>query len=65
MEMRIPEEYIQNIAERLHLYKELDEIETEEKLIQFAAQLKDRFGPVPQQVFVLMDTIRLRWQAKQ
>jgi transcription-repair coupling factor (superfamily II helicase) len=64
MEMRIPEEYIQNIAERLHLYKELDEIETEEKLIQFAEQLKDRFGPVPQQVFVLMDTIRLRWQAK-
>ena len=64
MEMRIPEEYIQNIAERLHLYKELDEIETEEKLIQFSEQLKDRFGPVPQQVFVLMDTIRLRWQAK-
>jgi len=65
MEMRIPEEYIQNIAERLHLYKELDDIETEEKLIQFAEQLKDRFGPVPSQVFVLMDTIRLRWQAKQ
>jgi len=65
MEMRIPEEYIQNIAERLHLYKELDDIETEEKLVQFAEQLKDRFGPVPSQVFVLMDTIRLRWQAKQ
>jgi len=64
LEMRIPDDYVANIAERLNLYKELDEIETEEKLILFAEHLRDRFGPVPSQVFELINTIRLRWKAK-
>ncbi len=64
MEMRIPETYVENIAERLSLYKELDEISNEEKLIEFERNLKDRFGDVPSQVIDLMDTIRLRWNAK-
>lgn len=65
MEIRIPDEYVTNIAERLHLYKELDEIETEEKLEAFALQLRDRFGPVPKPAIELMNTIRLRWKARQ
>ncbi len=64
MEMRIPETYVENIAERLSLYKELDEINNEEKLLEFERNLKDRFGDVPSQVIDLMDTIRLRWNAK-
>lgn len=64
MEMRIPETYVENIAERLSLYKELDEISNEEKLKEFESNLKDRFGEVPSQVIDLMDTIRLRWSAK-
>jgi transcription-repair coupling factor (superfamily II helicase) len=64
MEMRIPETYVENIAERLSLYKELDEISNEEKLLEFERNLKDRFGDVPSQVIDLMDTIRLRWNAK-
>jgi transcription-repair coupling factor (superfamily II helicase) len=64
MEMRIPETYVENIAERLSLYKELDEISNEDKLLEFERNLKDRFGEVPYQVIDLMDTIRLRWNAK-
>jgi transcription-repair coupling factor (superfamily II helicase) len=64
LEMRIPDNYVNNIAERLSLYKELDDINQEEKLIAFGEQLRDRFGPVPPQVFELMHTIRLRWKAK-
>jgi transcription-repair coupling factor (superfamily II helicase) len=64
MEMRIPETYVENIAERLSLYKELDEISNEEKLLEFERNLKDRFGDVPSQVIDLIDTIRLRWNAK-
>ena len=64
MEMRIPDTYVSNTAERLSLYKELDDIETEEKLLVFAESLRDRFGPVPPQVFELMNTIRLRWKAR-
>ncbi len=64
LEMRIPDDYISNIAERLGLYKELDDIGTEEKLVAFGEHLRDRFGPVPPQVYELMHTIRLRWKAK-
>lgn len=65
MEMRIPDNYVTNIAERLNLYKELDDIETDENLARFANDLRDRFGPVPPQVFELINTIRLRWKARQ
>ncbi len=64
LEMRIPDNYITNITERLGLYKELDDIMTEEKLIAFGEGLRDRFGPVPPQVYELMHTIRLRWKAR-
>lgn len=64
MEMRIPEDYVSNIAERLALYRELDESETEEQLAKFESRLRDRFGPVPSQVDELMSTIRLRWTAR-
>jgi transcription-repair coupling factor (superfamily II helicase) len=64
LEMRIPDNYVSNTAERLSLYKELDEINTEVKLQAFGEHLKDRFGKVPPQVTELMNTIRLRWKAK-
>ena len=65
MEMRIPDDYVTSISERLSLYKELDELETEEKLIEYGNNLLDRFGPLPKQVFELMNTIRLRWRARE
>lgn len=64
LEMRIPDDYVENIAERLSLYKELDDINSEDKLVSFGEQLRDRFGPVPSQVYELMHTIRLRWKAR-
>ncbi|MEA3504807.1 MAG: TRCF domain-containing protein, partial [Bacteroidota bacterium] len=65
LEILIPDEYITNIAERLALYKELDSIETEEKLQNFEINLIDRFGPIPQSIVELLNTIRLRWIAKE
>jgi len=65
MEMRIPDEYVNSISERLNLYKELDEIETEEKLKEYENNLRDRFGALPPQVYELMNTIRLRWKARE
>lgn len=64
MEILIPTEYVESTSERLNLYRELDEIETEETLITFGKHLCDRFGPLPFEVEELMDTIRLRWKAK-
>ena len=60
-----PESYIQNITERVRLYRELDGIETEEVLKGFEQQLLDRFGPVPGQTIELMHIVRMRWMAKQ
>ena len=64
LEILIPTQYVENIVERLNLYKELDDVETEEKLVAFENQLRDRFGPVPKQVMELFETIKLRWKAK-
>ncbi|MEM9819639.1 MAG: transcription-repair coupling factor [Bacteroidota bacterium] len=65
IEMLIPDNYISNIQERLNLYTELDQIEDEEGLNQFADKMHDRFGPVPAQVLELFNGLRLRWICKQ
>ena len=63
LEIRIPDYYITNITERLSLYKELDNLKTEDELSKFMERLTDRFGPVPPQAFALANTLRLRWEA--
>ena len=60
LEILIPDDYVTNITERLNLYKELDNIESDEDLKSFTAQLTDRFGPIPQPALELINTIRLR-----
>lgn len=64
VEMLIPDDYINNIQERLNLYTELDKIETEEKLDAFAKNLQDRFGPIPAEVNELFEGLKLRWVCK-
>ncbi len=61
VEMLIPTEYVTNTTERLALYTELDAIETEEALEQYAERLRDRFGRLPAQVRELFEGLRLRW----
>ena len=65
LELLIPTDYITSITERLSIYKDLDDINEELKLVEFIKQLKDRFGPIPDEVNELANAIRLRWQAKQ
>lgn len=60
-EMLIPDEYVNSIQERLILYTELDSLNTEEELSEFAGKMADRFGPLPKQVETLFDALRLRW----
>ncbi len=63
LEILFPDNYINNISERIRLYRELDNIESEEKLIKFENQLSDRFGKIPPQTIELMNVVRLRWMA--
>jgi transcription-repair coupling factor (superfamily II helicase) len=64
LELLIPEHYVVSVQERLNLYKELDNIETEAELEAFEKNLVDRFGPLPEEASELIQTLRLRWAAK-
>ncbi len=65
LEILIPESYVDNITERLSLYTQLDDLEEDVELEQFATELTDRFGPIPPQVQELLTTISSRWLAKE
>ena len=64
LELLIPEGYVSNITERLGLYSKLDSIKNEEELEKFSTMLLDRFGPLPDAVQDLMETVKLRWTAE-
>ena len=64
LEVRIPDDYVNNVAERLSLYQEMDNLENEEGLNQFSLQLIDRFGPLPSEVEDLIQSFKLRWLAQ-
>ena len=60
LEILIPDEYVESIAERLSLYQRLDNAETEEELLAMKTELEDRFGTLPRQVEDLFITVRCR-----
>ncbi|MCB0755434.1 MAG: transcription-repair coupling factor [Flavobacteriales bacterium] len=64
LEILLPDQYVNAIAERLALYRELDDLENAKQLAEFERRLIDRFGPIPAQGIQLLETIRLRWIAK-
>jgi transcription-repair coupling factor (superfamily II helicase) len=63
LEIMFPDEYISNISERIRLYRELNEIESEVSLKEFENRLTDRFGPLPQTASELLDIVRIKWIA--
>ncbi len=65
LEILIPDTYVESITERLSLYTRLDSCETEDDLINFYAEMVDRFGPMVSQVEDLFTTVRCRWLAVQ
>jgi len=64
LEILIPDYYVTSVAERLTLYKELEGVKDESELPEFEKNLVDRFGKVPKETKALINTIRLRWLAK-
>ena len=65
LEVRIPDDYVNNVAERLSLYQEMDNLQDEAALEKFANTLIDRFGPLPSQVKELVLSFKLRWLAEE
>lgn len=58
-----PSDYIASLSERMSLYKELDQIRTDEALEKFRAKLLDMFGALPHATEELLKTIPLRRHA--
>ncbi|MBS1759415.1 MAG: transcription-repair coupling factor [Bacteroidetes bacterium] len=60
LEILIPDDYVESITERLSLYQRLDNCENEEALQAMIKEIEDRFGPIPQPVIDLFETVRIR-----
>ena len=65
LEVRIPDNYVNNISERLSLYQQMDNVKNEQELDAFEKMLVDRFGPIPKPVEELILSFRLRWLAQE
>ena len=64
MEVRIPDQYVNQVAERLSLYQAMDSLKGKAELDDFSKQLIDRFGPLPKEVKELLFSFELRWLAE-
>lgn len=63
LEILIPDNYVNAITERLQLYQELNSVKDDQGLAEFELSMIDRFGPLPDEVEELMNSIRLKWLA--
>ena len=60
----IPETYVEDLTVRLSLYRRLADIETETAREAFAAELIDRFGPLPEETVQLMEVTAIKTLCK-
>ncbi len=60
LEMYFPDGYVPGASERVRLYRELDNIQTDGELDAYRKRLVDRFGPVPHEGEELMHVVLLR-----
>jgi transcription-repair coupling factor (superfamily II helicase) len=56
----IPEGYVPDLQLRLGLYRRLGDLETTEEIDAFAAELIDRFGPLPEEVEHLLKIVFIK-----
>jgi len=60
----IPESYVNDLDLRLGLYRRLSGLETEEDIDSFAAELIDRFGPMPEETGHLISVLEIKLLCK-
>ena len=58
LQLCFPQDYVENISERITLYKELDSLRNEDELLNYRKRLIDRFGPLPEQAEELLNVER-------
>ncbi|ETR75181.1 transcription-repair coupling factor [Afipia sp. P52-10] len=60
MPVLIPESYVADLAVRLSLYRRLGDLDNEEDIENFGAELRDRFGPLPDEVRYLFKVAAIK-----
>ncbi|MFW6412635.1 MAG: TRCF domain-containing protein, partial [Oceanicaulis sp.] len=60
----IPEEYVPDLDVRMALYRRLSGLESKQEREGFAAELIDRFGPLPEEVESLMQVVAIKGLCK-
>jgi transcription-repair coupling factor (superfamily II helicase) len=60
MPVLIPEDYVSDLAVRLSLYRRLADLDTEEEIENFGAELRDRFGVLPDEVRYLFKVAAIK-----
>lgn len=60
LEMYFPETYVPGSAERMFLYRELDNISDDDQLDAYRKRLEDRFGKMPKEGELLLLVVPLR-----
>jgi transcription-repair coupling factor (superfamily II helicase) len=56
----IPEDYVADLSVRLGLYRRLADVEDEQEIEAFGAELVDRFGPLPEEVEHLLKIVAIK-----
>ncbi len=56
----IPEVYVGDLNVRMSLYRRLSELEDKAEIEGFAAEMIDRFGPIPEEVENLLDIMAIK-----
>ena len=63
IDIRIPEDYIYDMSQRLRTYKRISSAESEEESADVHAEIADRYGPIPETIENLFEYSRLRREA--
>ncbi len=60
MPVLIPEDYVGDLSVRLSLYRRLADLDTEEEIENFGAEMRDRFGVLPDEVRYLFKVAAIK-----
>jgi transcription-repair coupling factor (superfamily II helicase) len=60
MPVLIPDDYVKDLSVRLSLYRRLADLDTDDEIADFGAELRDRFGPLPEEVRYLFKIVAIK-----
>ena len=60
----LPASYVRAESQRIDLYRRLGEISSPSEIEAVAAELRDRFGPLPEEAGLLLEVCRLKLAAR-